>query len=206
MSTRTRFDGDLYRLINTGEMLLYAIKCECQPEAFKNDVERNISANRAKVFIDEYPRVRKEIRPDNYMIRDYLQGLEISSYGGKIVADGRSAIPEFIQQLNILRAAKSTLASSLMNLTSVLQADLFDSETESARALARGGFLRAAGADISLSRDVPRKPSLQGVLELVESRILAAGGVDRAGEFRELAGRSLYASVLHHFLHRLFRM
>lgn len=94
----------------------------------------------------EYPRVRKEISFANYMVRDYLQGLLIKNGLGQVVADSRSAIPEFVQQLNILRAARATLASSLMDLTSILQADLFDSEIESARALAKGGFLRAAGA------------------------------------------------------------
>lgn len=93
----------------------------------------------------EYPRVRKEIGFENYMVRDYLQGLKITRFS-EVVADRSSAIPEFVQQLNILRAVKATLTSSLMNLASILQADLFDSEIESARALAKGGFLRAAGA------------------------------------------------------------
>ena len=97
----------------------------------------------------EFPRVRKEITFQNYMIRDYLQGLQItrpSGFEDEIVADGKAAIPEFQQQVNIIKAAKSTLESSLINLTSILQADLFDSEIDSARALAKSGFLRAAGA------------------------------------------------------------
>jgi len=95
----------------------------------------------------EYPRVRKNIGFQNYMIRDYLQGLQITSgYPEKVIADGKSAIPEFVQQLNIIKAAKEILESSLMNITSILQADLFDSEIDSARALAKSGFLRAEGA------------------------------------------------------------
>ena len=80
------------------------------------------------------------------MIRDYLQGLKITRSNGEVVADRSSAIPEFVQQLSILRASKATLSSSLMKLTSILQADLFDSEIESATALTKSGFLRAAGA------------------------------------------------------------
>ena len=97
----------------------------------------------------EFPRVRKDITFQNYMVRDYLQGLQISrgpDYDRKVLVDGRAAIPEFQQQLNIVRAARATLASALIDLTLVLQADLFDSEIESARALGKAGHLRAAGA------------------------------------------------------------
>ena len=93
----------------------------------------------------EYPRVRKNITFDNYMIRDYLQGLRVAQ-GDHVIAEGSAAIPEFIQQLNIVKAAKEVLESTLIDLTSVLQADLFDSEVDSARALAKAGFFRAAGA------------------------------------------------------------
>ena len=93
----------------------------------------------------EYPRVRKEITFQNYMIRDFLQGLRITRHD-EIVADGTAAIPEFGQQLNIVKAAKATLQSVLIDLTKILQADLFDSELGSARSLAKSGYLRAAGA------------------------------------------------------------
>jgi len=95
----------------------------------------------------EFPRVRKGIDFQNYMIRDYLQGLMITRGGGsQVIADGSAAIPEFRQQLNIVKAAKDALGSRLMDLTAVLQADLFDSEVETAGALAKAGYLRAAGA------------------------------------------------------------
>ena len=58
----------------------------------------------------EYPRVRKEITFQNYMIRDYLQGLRItrgSVLSETIVADGKAAIPDFGQQINIVKAAES---------------------------------------------------------------------------------------------------
>ena len=93
----------------------------------------------------EYPRVRKIITYENYMIRDYLQGLQVRK-GGVNPVNGSAAIPEFAQQLNIVKAAKEVLQSTLIDLTSVLQADLFDSEVDSARALAKYGFFRAAGA------------------------------------------------------------
>lgn len=95
----------------------------------------------------EYPRVRKDITFQNYMIRDYLQGLRIT-YGWeeKVIADGSAAMPEFEQQINIVKAARKKLDSALIDLTAILQADLFDSEIESAKALAKAGYLRAGGA------------------------------------------------------------
>ena len=97
----------------------------------------------------EYPRVRKDISFNNYMIRDYLQGLKVTRNSGltkEVIVDGSGAIPEFEQQLSILKGVRSTLHSSLLDLTSILQADLFDSEVESANALAKAGYLRASGA------------------------------------------------------------
>jgi len=63
-----------------------------------------------------------------------------------VIADGYAAIPEFTQQLNMVKAAKVALGSKLMDLKAVLQADLFDTELETAAALAKAGYLRAAGA------------------------------------------------------------
>jgi len=94
----------------------------------------------------EYPRVRKDVTFQNYMIRDCLQGLKITRCDDRVVADGSAAIPEFVQQLNIVKAAREKLDSALIDLTAILQADLFDSEIESAKALAKAGYLRAAGA------------------------------------------------------------
>ncbi|WP_299865106.1 hypothetical protein [uncultured Roseobacter sp.] len=94
----------------------------------------------------DIPKGRKTVDFQNYMIRDYLQGLQTTRWDGDVVVDGSAAIPEFKQQLNMVKAAKDALASTLMDLKGVLQADLFDSEVETAVALAKAGYLRAAGA------------------------------------------------------------
>lgn len=95
----------------------------------------------------DIPKGRKNVDSQNYMIRDYLQGLSLSrDYGRVIVVDGKAALPEFAQQLSMIKAAKSLIDSSLMDMKAVLQADLFDSEIESAKALAKSGWHRAAGA------------------------------------------------------------
>lgn len=112
-------------------------------------VIRQVMPNRLDDFKSYFdvPKGRKEITFQNYMIRDYLQGLKVTrGWEKEIVVDGSAAIPEFLQQLNMLKAAKSALRSTLMDLKAVLQADLFDTEVETAGALAKAGYLRAAGA------------------------------------------------------------
>ena len=108
---------------------------------------KQVMPDRLADFISyfEIPKGRKSIDFQNYMIRDYLQGLR-TTRGSDVVADGSAAIPEFRQQLNMVKAAKANLDSTLMDLKGVLQADLFDSEVETAGALAKAGYLRAAGA------------------------------------------------------------
>lgn len=110
-------------------------------------VIKQVLPDRLADFISyyEYPRVRKDISFKNYMVRDYLQGLQITRLG-EVKVSGSAAIPEFFQQLNIVKAAKGALDSTLMDLKAVLQADLFDSEIETAGALAKAGYLRASGA------------------------------------------------------------
>ena len=177
-----KFESDLDRLINQGDLLNAAIQYEWDREEFVRQLRKVIDKDKIEPSIKnlpsftseyqswyseahalikqvlpdrledfksyyEFPRVRKEITAANYRIRDCLQGLSITrGFDRVVIVDGKSAIPIFAQQLNIVKAAKATLASSLIELTSILQADLFDSEIESARALAKSGFLRAAGA------------------------------------------------------------
>ena len=111
-------------------------------------VIKQVMPNRLADFISYFdvPKGRKDVSYQNYMIRDYLQGLQIKNWRDEVVVGGEAAIPEFLQQLNMVKAARATLESSLMNLKSVLQADLFDSEIETAGVLAKAGYLRAAGA------------------------------------------------------------
>ncbi|WP_299082648.1 hypothetical protein [uncultured Ruegeria sp.] len=126
---------------------------------FKNDYQawyskaqaviKQVMPDRLADFISyfEIPKGRKDITYQNYMIRDYLQGLQVTrGWEKEVVADGVAAIPEFTQQLNMVKAAKKSLESKLMDLTAVLQADLFDSEIDTAGGLAKAGYLRAAGA------------------------------------------------------------
>ena len=171
-----KFEAQLDNLIDTGELLSAAIQYKFYKDRVTPLLEKRLGKDGAQKYIDNLPdfreeyqswyseslllvkqvlpdrvddfssyyaysRARKEITNENYKIRDYLKGL---TYGSHI--DGSAAIPDFQQQLNIVRAAKDVLESTLIDLTSILQADLFDSELDSARALVKSGFFRAAGA------------------------------------------------------------
>ncbi|WP_024955108.1 hypothetical protein [Sulfurospirillum arcachonense] len=94
----------------------------------------------------EKPKPRKDIDFENYRIEDYLQGLHVTRGGSHIVVDKSAAIPHFKQQQAILNAVSLRFESTLFDIKQLVQADLFDSELETARELIKHGFLRGAGA------------------------------------------------------------
>ena len=57
-----------------------------------------------------------------------------------------AAIPRFKQQLSIVRSLRDRFRSSLFDIRQLAQADLFDSELDAAKELAKNKFARAAGA------------------------------------------------------------
>jgi hypothetical protein len=110
---------------------------------------RQVLPDRLADFVRHYekPKPRKDISYENYRIEDHLQGLTVTrGYDNEKVVGPDAAIPHFRQQLNIVKAVKARFESSLFDIRQLVQADLFDSELESARALAKSGFNRAAGA------------------------------------------------------------
>ncbi|GAA4735270.1 hypothetical protein [Flavisolibacter ginsenosidimutans] len=95
----------------------------------------------------EKPKARKEILYGNYVIEDYLQGLRVTnSFSGEIKVGTESAIPQFEQQLNILKSIEKRFESTLFDIAQLVQADLFDSELEAAKELNKNKFSRGAGA------------------------------------------------------------
>lgn len=93
----------------------------------------------------EIPKNRKDISSLNYVMSDFLIGLK-TSRAGETLADLESALPKFQNQLAIVSAASRRFNSSLFEIRQLVQADLFDTELESARHLLKNKFLRAAGA------------------------------------------------------------
>ena len=95
----------------------------------------------------EKPRSRKAITYENYVIEDCLQGLFITKgWDKEKVVGPDAAIPQFNQQLNILKSVEKRFESSLFDIKQLVQADLFDSELEAAQELNKKGFGRGAGA------------------------------------------------------------
>ena len=112
-------------------------------------VVKQILPDRVSDFTRHYekPKSRKEITWENYHIEDYLQGLTVTcGWEKEVVVDSSAAIPRFRQQLSILNSAKQRFESSLFDIRQLVQADLFDSELDAARELAKQKFHRAAGA------------------------------------------------------------
>ena len=92
----------------------------------------------------EKPKTRNEINYESYTIEDYLQRLTLKR-GTYTVVGPDAAIPKFRQQLGIAKAMRNRFESALFDLRQLAQADLFDSELDSAKELARSNFVRAAG-------------------------------------------------------------
>jgi hypothetical protein len=108
---------------------------------------RQLLPDRLGDFVSYYKPVkaRKEITNGNYTISDYLQGIEVT-FGVQILASKKAAIPLMRQQIQIIGSVKKRFDSSLFDIHSLVQADLFDHELDTADELNRKGFHRAAGA------------------------------------------------------------
>ena len=95
----------------------------------------------------EKPKSRERITRETYTIDDYLQVLALTRReSGTRVVDFSAAIPRFQQQLSIVKAVQRRFQSSLFEIRQLAQADLFDSELDAAKELAKKNFTRAAGA------------------------------------------------------------
>ena len=103
-------------------------------------VVRQLLPDRLPDFVHHYekPKPRKDITYENYRIEDYLQGLNVTRGWEKEKVVGQdAAIPHFRQQLAILASVKARFQSSLFDIRQLVQADLFDSELDAARELAK---------------------------------------------------------------------
>lgn len=92
---------------------------------------------------------RRAIQANSYTIQDWLTGMRAvydSITGEKPFDDLSATAMRFRTQLNILEASSRRFESSLFDIRQLAQADLFDSELDAARELAKHGFIRAAGA------------------------------------------------------------
>ncbi len=116
---------------------------------------KQLLPDRLSDFVRHYekPKPRKAITYESYRIDDYLQKLRVTrpkpaweGLGENTVVDMSAAIPHFEQQLAMVKSVQARFESSLFDIRQLVQADLFDSELDAAKELAKYNFLRAAGA------------------------------------------------------------
>ena len=107
---------------------------------------RQLLPDRLSDFTRNYekPTSRKGITHENYTIEDYLHRITVTRDSTTVVGP-ISALTRFQQQLSIVMSIRGRFRSSLFDIRQMAQADLFDSELEAARELAKHKFNRAAG-------------------------------------------------------------
>lgn len=109
-------------------------------------VVRQLAPYRLKEFEELYlpDGKRKHIGMQTYRIQDWLNGITFRSATD---LDARVITAMLFQtQEHILESVQSRFESSLHDIKQIMQAEVFDSEIDSARELKRCKFLRAAGA------------------------------------------------------------
>lgn len=174
-SNISRYRKDLKRLIQQGLNLYYGLYNEFSKE-FKKEIEKldkdtqelirnssfksnynswyneslvvikQLMPERLDDFVSYYklPK-RKEYSYETYTISDYLVSLVLTR-GSEYVFKPSSIFKKFDQQFEILKSLETRFDSSLFDIKQLLQADIFDSEIDSAKELCKKGFYRAAGA------------------------------------------------------------
>lgn len=104
---------------------------------------KNIIPDRVNDFVFLYRGdKRKEITWQNYTISDAIQAKTSSSHS----FHPGCASYNLLQQVSIVKSCLDKFDKKVYDIQLVLQADIFDSEIESAKHLHKLGFLRAAGA------------------------------------------------------------
>jgi hypothetical protein len=106
-----------------------------------HEVVKQLIPSRLPEFELHYrPDVRRKEKIDasNYGIADYLLGISVTDmYGDEAFDSLASVTMRFHRQVKILQSADTRFASVLMDIRTILQADLFDSELEAAKDLAQ---------------------------------------------------------------------
>lgn len=175
MTNLDKYKGDLKKLIAQAMLLYYSLANDLVDDtAEKKKLKKYLEEQKLTLpdFKSEYEKwysealeVIKQILPSryddfkllyrndkrktvdylSYTMSDYMIGIR-TTRGLDVVVDKKAAFPKFEQQMKILKAAEKRFESSLFEIKQLLQADLFDSEIDTARELLKNGYTRAAGA------------------------------------------------------------
>jgi hypothetical protein len=167
-----RYKTDLNRLVVTGQKLHRSLLLETEPaiakkagitQEQKNDLPnvrqeyqawysealaliRQLLPDRIEDFVGYYKplKPRKELNVATYTISDLLQGITVSR-AGEVIVGFNAAVMPLQQQSLIVQALQNRFQSTLFDIRTLVQADLFDSELDAAEELNKKGFSRAAG-------------------------------------------------------------
>ena len=109
---------------------------------------RQLIPDRVDDFVSYYRPAsnRKEITASNYTMTDYLRRISVSWGGGDLIVGPDSAISPMYQQHKIIEGLTKRFDSTLFDIKTIVQADLFDDELKAADELNKKGFCRGAGA------------------------------------------------------------
>ena len=176
LNNLTKYQKDIERLIRRGDYLMLGLVNELQNELgnknkqlLKDHIEnisrysfcenynewyneslsviKQLIPDRLDDFISYYKQPkRKVLTYETYAISDYLIHLTKPATLSTTGVSRTAVAAKFDQQLNIVKSLKERFNSSLYDIKQLLQADIFDSELESATELCKKGFYRAAGA------------------------------------------------------------
>lgn len=158
MDKYEKMKSELEELVNTGSQLFDSLKPDennkekdlkfflTNYEGWYSQALRIISAflpERKDDFSTLYHNSRrKELTVGTYTISDALKLM----YSNNNSFAPRTAALLVYRQKEMLRVCLDSFDSTIWNIQTILQADIFDSEIESAKHLLKRGFLRAAGA------------------------------------------------------------
>ena len=152
---------EIVELIEAGEKLYKALKAKKDSDSgnincedigfFVNNYEtwytkalvviKQLSPERYQDFIKLYSdNKRKELLKNTYCISDALRITRQYAYGPW------AASLCVLRQVHMLQACLDSFDSKVFDIQTTLQADIFDSELDSAKHLLKVGFLRPAGA------------------------------------------------------------
>ncbi len=123
---------------------------------------------------EEFEQLYKGIEPQGkrtesiYCIQDWMSGIKAPKYinsDGRVFNEFPIVIHRISSQLAILKSVSRRFESTLFDLRKMVQADVFDSELDSARELLKNGFLRAAGivAGVVLERHLSEVATSHGI-------------------------------------------
>ncbi len=160
MNNLEKYKDELKSLIDTGNTLLDDfIKNKDKATSFfsgyqnwfteAQEIIKQLLQNRLEEFNQLYcEKNRKLINSSTFSIKDWLLGVRSSTdyIGNKMFDDYAAALMRFQSQISILKSTERRFESSLFDIKQIVQADLFDSELESAKELNKNGYGRCAGA------------------------------------------------------------